>query len=319
MKVLLTGAAGFIGSHIADALAQDPQVSRLILADNLSTGSLRNIKHLLYDFAKTRFVEADIRDFGVCLHLCEGVDRICHQAALGSVPRSIESPRNTHAHNADGTLNLLEAARLQKVERVVFASSSSIYGDNPEIPKREDRIGAPLSPYAASKLTNELYTQVYARCYGLKYIGLRYFNIFGPRQSPDGPYAAVIPLFIKAVSDNTPPRINGDGSISRDFTYVANAVQANLLALKTDNPEAINQIYNIACGEAITLNQLFDIIRSTAGSQLQPEYGPERPGDIPHSLADIDKARRLLGYQPTVKVQEGLRLTYAWSAAQATN
>ncbi|MFN4080099.1 MAG: SDR family oxidoreductase [Saprospiraceae bacterium] len=317
MNILLTGAAGFIGSHIADALAHDPRVDRLTLLDNLSTGSIDNIRGLL-DLPRVHFVEGDIRDYAVCLDACRQADRICHQAALGSVPRSIEHPLNTHRHNADGTLHLLEAARQCGIKRFVYASSSSVYGDNPELPKREDRIGTPLSPYAVTKRANELYAQVFGRHYGMEPIGLRYFNIFGPRQSPQGPYAAVIPLFMKALIEGRAPRINGDGSISRDFTYVTNAVQANLRALFTERAEACKQIYNIACGSAISLNELFAMLREIAHSDLEPEHGPERPGDIAHSLADISLARRFLDYAPAVGVREGLQTTFAWFAARHT-
>lgn len=311
MIILVTGGAGFIGSHVVDALLQDSRVGCVRILDNLATGSLDNIRSAMDD-PRVEFMQADIRDYAACLAACTGVHRVCHQAALGSVPRSIADPLTTHAVNATGTLNIFTAAKEAAVERVVYAASSSTYGDHPGLPKREDRTGNPLSPYAVTKLVNELYASVYARVYGLPFIGLRYFNIFGPRQSPDGPYAAVIPLFVRSLLQGQAPVINGDGSTSRDFTYVANAVQANLRALFTDNPAAMNEVYNIACGEQTTLLRLFELLRAEAGTDLQPLHGPERKGDVRHSLADISKAQSLLEYEPAVTVQEGLKRTFQW-------
>jgi UDP-N-acetylglucosamine 4-epimerase len=228
------------------------------------------------------------------------------------VPRSINDPLLTNEVNVSGTLNIFTAAKEQGVSRVVYAASSATYGDHPDLPKREDKIGKPLSPYAVTKLVNELYADVFARTYGMQLIGLRYFNVFGPGQNPAGPYAAVVPLFIQAVLNNEPPRINGNGEHSRDFTYVDNAVQANILALTTNNKAAINQVYNIAYGERTCLNDLFEYIKGIAGSDLAPLYGPERPGDVAHSLADIGKARTLLGYSPQVSVRQGLKATFEW-------
>jgi UDP-N-acetylglucosamine 4-epimerase len=240
------------------------------------------------------------------------MDLISHQAALGSVPRSINDPLTSNEVNITGTLNIFTAAKETGIKRVVYAASSSTYGDHPGLPKVEDKIGNPLSPYAVTKLVNELYASVYASLYGMELIGLRYFNIFGPRQNPKGPYAAVVPLFVESVLNNEPPQINGNGEHSRDFTYVANAVQANELALFTQNREAVNQVYNIACGEQTSLNELFEMIKNIAGSDLAPKYGPERKGDVKHSLADITKAQTLLGYRPSFTIKEGLKPTFEW-------
>lgn len=311
MRILITGGAGFIGSNLVQALLQHPQVSLVRVMDNLSTGSKENIREFPGN-TRFEFLEADIRNYSDCLKACDGIDWISHQAALGSVPRSIHDPLTTNDVNITGTLNIFTAAKEKAVKRVVYAASSSTYGDHPGLPKVEDKTGNPLSPYAVTKLVNELYAKVYASVYGMKLIGLRYFNIFGPKQNPNGPYAAVIPLFAEAVLNNTPPVINGDGSHSRDFTYVENAVQANILALFTENKEAQNQVYNIACGEQTTLNELFEILKTEAGSDLRPIHGPERAGDVRHSLADISKAQRLLGYKVGVTVKEGLKKTLDW-------
>jgi UDP-N-acetylglucosamine 4-epimerase len=310
-NILLTGGAGFIGSHLADALMNDARIGKVRVLDNLATGSTANIQHHLGhpDF---EFIEGDIRDYETCLRAAAGADLICHQAALGSVPRSINDPLTSNAVNVTGTLNILTAAKENAVKRVVYAASSSTYGDHPGLPKVEDRIGNPLSPYAVTKLVNELYARVYAGTYGLETIGLRYFNIFGPRQNPNGPYAAVIPLFAQAVLKKESPSINGDGTHSRDFTYVDNAVQANLLALFTENSEAINQIYNIACGKQTSLLELFEGLRSIDNLDVKPIFGPERKGDVKHSLADISKAQRLLGYEVLLNVEEGLKRTMEW-------
>jgi UDP-N-acetylglucosamine 4-epimerase len=258
------------------------------------------------------FIEGDIRDYETCLRAAVGADLICHQAALGSVPRSFNDPLTSNAVNVTGTLNVFTAAKEKGIKRVVYAASSSTYGDHPALPKMEDNIGNPLSPYAVTKLVNELYARVFAGTYGLETIGLRYFNIFGPRQNPNGPYAAVIPLFAQAVLKKESPSINGDGTHSRDFTYVDNAVQANLLALFTENPEAVNQVYNIACGKQTSLLELFEGLRSIGNFDLKPIFGPERKGDVKHSLADISKAQRLLGYEVLVNVEEGLTRTMDW-------
>lgn len=311
MNILLTGGAGFIGSHLVKALLEKEEVGLLRVLDNLSTGSLANIADF-ESHPKLQLIQGDIRDYATCLLACEDIHAISHQAALGSVPRSINDPLLSNEVNVGGTLNIFTAAKERGVGRVVYAASSSTYGDHPGLPKIEDKIGKPLSPYAVTKLVNELYADVFARTYGMQLIGLRYFNVFGPRQNPAGPYAAVIPLFMQAVLNNEPPQINGNGEHSRDFTYVDNAVQANILALTTSNKDAVNQVYNIACGERTCLNDLFEYIKQIAGSDLAPLYGPERPGDVAHSLADIGKARTLLGYNPEVSVRQGLKLTFDW-------
>jgi UDP-N-acetylglucosamine 4-epimerase len=311
MQVLVTGGAGFIGSNLAEALLGHNEISKVVVLDNLSTGSIINIEGFLSN-PKFRFIEGDIRDYTTCLDACEGVDVISHQAALGSVPRSINDPLTTNAVNITGTLNVFTAAKEKKIKRIVYAASSSTYGDHPGLPKIEDQIGQPLSPYAITKYVNELYAKVYSSLYQMEFIGLRYFNIFGPKQNPDGPYAAVIPLFAEAILKNISPVINGDGTNSRDFTYVDNAVQANMLALFAKESPAVSQVYNIACGNRTTLTQLFDGLKKEAGSILNPVYGPERTGDIKHSLADISKAKKVLGYNPKVSVQEGLAKTFQW-------
>ncbi len=311
MQILVTGGAGFIGSNLVAALLQDKRVEKVRVMDNLSTGAANNIEEFNGN-PKFEFLLADIRDHELCLQACEGMDLVSHQAALGSVPRSIKDPLTTNEVNISGTLNIFTAAKEKNIRRVVYAASSSTYGDHPGLPKVEDRIGKPLSPYAVTKYVNELYAAVYASLYGIEMIGLRYFNIFGPKQNPAGPYAAVIPLFAEAVLKNQAPTINGDGSHSRDFTFVDNAVQANILALFTENPEAVNQVYNIACGEQTSLNELFDGLRKEAGTTLAPVHGPERAGDVKHSLADIAKAKQLLGYDPGISVKEGLKKTLEW-------
>ena len=311
MRILVTGGAGFIGSNLVEALLKDKRVSLVRVLDNLATGSLQNIEEFRSN-PHFDFIEGDIRDYQTCLQACDGIDRITHQAALGSVPRSINDPLTTNGVNITGTLNMFTAAKEKGIDRVVYAASSSTYGDHPGLPKVEDIIGKPLSPYAVTKYVNELYAQVYGSLYGVGFIGLRYFNIFGPKQNPNGPYAAVIPLFAEALLNNKPPTINGDGSHSRDFTFVANAVQANILSLFTENDKAVNQVYNIACGHQTSLLQLFDYLKKEAASTMQPVLGPERKGDVKHSLADISKARQLLGYDPSVSVEEGLASTFNW-------
>ena len=312
---MVTGGAGFIGSHIVDALMEDPRVGIVRVMDNLLTGSYDNIAQHAGN-PKFQWMQADIRDMDSCLEACEGMDMICHQAALGSVPRSINDPVTTNGINITGTLQVFEAARQKGIKRIVYAASSSTYGDHPDLPKQEDKIGKPLSPYAVTKLVNELYARVFGSLYGMELIGLRYFNIFGPRQSPKGPYAAVIPLFIQAFMKGESPKINGDGSFSRDFTYVANAVQANKKALFTDNAEAINRVYNIACGGTTSLNEMVKALQELTGSELAAVHGPTRLGDIPHSLADIQKAAADLNYHPEVQFREGLSKTYDWFLTQ---
>ena len=311
MRILVTGGAGFIGSNIVESLLADKNIEHVRVLDNLATGSIDNIEEF-YTSSKFEFLQADIRNYSACLDACDGIDLITHQAALGSVPRSIDDPVTTNEVNIGGTLNIFTAAKEKKVKRVVYAASSSTYGDHPALPKVENEIGKPLSPYAVTKYVNELYADVFASVYKMEFIGLRYFNVFGPKQNPRGPYAAVIPLFIESLLNNIAPVINGDGQTSRDFTFVANVVQANLLSLFTENRKAVNQVYNIGFGQQTSLLQLFRYLKKISGSDVEPRYATERPGDVKHSLADISKARELLGYNPSVSVEEGLRTTYEW-------
>ena len=315
MRLLITGGAGFIGSNLVDHFLNKKDIQLVRVLDNLSTGSLNNIKEFESN-ERFEFIQGDIRDFETCELACKDIDLISHQAALGSVPRSINDPLTTNDVNITGTLNIFTAAKQAKVKRIVYAASSSTYGDHPGLPKVEDKIGKPLSPYAVTKYVNELYARVYADVYAMELIGLRYFNIFGPKQNPAGPYAAVIPLFIKAVLNNEPPTINGDGETSRDFTFVSNAVFANERALLTNNKEAVNQVYNIACGDRTTLNELFETLKEIGGSDLAAKYAPERKGDVKHSLADISKATKYLGYQPTVSIRNGLKQAFEWYRMQ---
>ena len=314
VRILVTGGAGFIGSNLVERMLGDDRIAFVRVLDNLATGSLDNISAFL-SHPKMEFVEGDICDFHTCLQALEGIDLIAHQAALGSVPRSIQNPLRTNEVNITGTLNMFTAAREAGIRRVVYAASSSTYGDSPSLPKREDIIGSPLSPYAVTKLVNELYAKVYAQLFDMEFIGLRYFNVYGPKQNPGGPYAAVIPLFAKALLTGEAPTIHGDGLQSRDFTYVANAVEANMLALFTENKEAVNQVYNIAVGEQTTLLDLFSKLKAVSGTDIEANHGPGRVGDVRHSLADISKARKLLGYEPLVNIDEGLRLAFNWYEA----
>jgi UDP-N-acetylglucosamine 4-epimerase len=308
---LVTGAAGFIGSHLVENLLKLDQ--NVVGLDNLSTGKLDNVRHL--DF---RLIEGDIRSPDTCREACRGVELVLHQAALGSVPRSIDKPIPTHESNVDGFLNMLLAARDAGVGRFVYASSSAVYGDDEGMPKVEERIGRAMSPYGLSKQVNEQYAGVFAACYGFESIGLRYFNVFGPRQDPDHPYASVIPAWLGALLRNQTAYINGDGSISRDFCHVDNVVQANLLAASTANPQALNQAYNVAHGEQTTLNELFELMRMLMAPRLphlrtvRAVHRAPRRGDLPRSLASIDKAARLLGYQPVFKLKSGLQQTIDW-------
>lgn len=322
---LVTGAAGFIGSHLVEHLLRLDQ--RVVGLDDLSTGHLGNLFDALAQVsteqaARFRFLEGDIRDAGACARACQGADVVLHQAALGSVPRSIEDPIHTHEVNVTGFLRVLVAARDAGVRRVVFASSSSVYGDHPALPKSEEALGRPLSPYAVSKLADELYGHAFGSCYGLGLVGLRYFNVFGPRQDPDGPYAAVIPRWFAGLRDGGEVVINGDGETSRDFCYVENVVQANLLAATTRDAGAVGQAFNVACGERTTLNQLFALIRDRVARQhpealgVEPRYRDFRPGDVRHSLADVGKAARLLRYAPTHSVREGLDASWQWYASR---
>lgn len=310
-SILVTGGAGFIGSNLVEALLNIPEVSLVRVLDNLSTGFYKNIETFIGN-PRFEFIEGDIRDLETCMQACEGMDLISHQAALGSVPRSIKDPVTSTHVNVLGTVNVFEAARRSTIRRVIYAASSSTYGDSKKLPKVEHEIGNPLSPYAITKLVMEYYARVFADLYGTEFIGLRYFNVFGPKQDPNGAYAAVIPLFFKAALDGKSPTINGDGSYSRDFTFVENAVHANLRALFTQNEEAVNQVYNIACGDRTNLNELWEMICKTVGKEIAAIHGPERSGDIPHSLADISKAKNLLGYKPPFNVFEGLKKSHRW-------
>lgn len=311
MKVLVTGGAGFIGSNLVHALMSNDLITGVKVLDNLETGRFANIS-AYKNHSKFEFIEGDIRNYGICVGAAEGIDIISHQAALGSVPRSIKDPITTHEVNATGTLNVFNAARENNIKRVVYAASSSTYGDHPGLPKVEDKIGSPISPYGVTKLVNELYAKVFAELYDMEFIGLRYFNVYGPQQNPAGPYAAVIPLFIKSLLEDKPPLINGEGDSSRDFTFVEDVVQANLLAMFTDNANSVNQVYNIAKGEQTSLNELFDMLKEISGKNINAIHGPERNGDIKHSLADISKARKLLGYDPATSPLDGLRKTFDW-------
>nr|WP_229429805.1 SDR family oxidoreductase [Massilia sp. ZL223] len=317
---LVTGAAGFIGSNLVEALLKLNQ--RVTGLDNFATGHRHNLEQVKDSvtegaWMKFNFIEGDIRNPADCARACEGVDFVLHQAALGSVSRSIDNPALTNAVNIDGFLNMLVAARDAGVKRFVYAASSSTYGDHPALPKVEDRIGKPLSPYAVTKYVNELYADVFGRTYGTEAIGLRYFNVFGPRQDPHGAYAAVIPQWVSALIRNQPLRINGDGETSRDFCYIDNVVQANLLAATADK-EAAGQVYNIALGDRTTLNQLYGMMRSLLAERYahvaghEPQYVDFRRGDVRHSQADIGKAAALLGYQPTHRIGEGLKQAMDW-------
>ncbi len=320
-KWLITGVAGFIGSNLLETLLKLDQT--VVGLDNLSTEDGRNLREVESlvtpgQWQNFTFIKGDIRDLDTCQTACQGVDCVLHQAALGSVPRSIADPVTTNASNITGFLNMLVAAKDAGVARFVYAASSSTYGDHPGLPKVEDVIGKPLSPYAVTKYVNELYADVFARTYGFKATGLRYFNVFGPRQNPNGAYAAVMPKWFSGMLHNEPVYINGDGETSRDFCYVDNAVQANLLAACTDNEEALGQVYNVAFGEITTLNQLFNLIRDQLSERKpglvvpDPVYRDFREGDVRYSLADIGKARSLLGYDPKYSVREGLEIAAGW-------
>jgi len=301
---LITGGAGFIGGHIAEYLLKNGAVKVRVL-DNMVNGFESNLS-VLKQFPAFEFIEGDIRSEETCQQACAGIDYVSHQAALGSVPRSIKEPVYFNEVNVNGFVNMLKAAVDNNIRQFVYASSSSVYGDDPTLPKVENRIGNCLSPYAATKKTNELYAAVFADVYGLKLIGLRYFNIFGPRQDPDGPYAAVIPLFVKGIMNRTPVYINGDGEQTRDFTFIDNAVQVNLKGMLTGNPRSFNKVYNVAIGENFTVNYLYKACKEFLGSDWEATYREPRAGDIRNSLADISLAKEFLGYQPTKKFEDGL-------------
>lgn len=307
---LVTGGAGFIGSNIVEYLLKY-NAKKVIVLDNLATGFEENLKTYL-SLQNFQFIKGDICNIDDCNKACIGVDYVFHQAALGSVPRSIKNPIATHNVNATGFINVLLAARDANVKRVVYASSSSVYGDSKILPKVENQIGKQLSPYAVSKMTNELYGEIFAKTYNMEIIGLRYFNIFGPRQNPQGEYAAAIPLFINALLNNTAPAINGDGEQTRDFTFVSNAVQANIKAMFVQNIKTDGEVFNIAVGERVSLNQLIEILKKLIEKNIQQIYREERSGDIRDSLADISKAKNILNYQPHIKIEEGLKYTLNW-------
>jgi UDP-N-acetylglucosamine 4-epimerase len=320
-KWLVTGVAGFIGSNLLEALLRLDH--RVVGLDNFATGKRANLEEVRKlvtagQWARFQFIEGDIADRDVCRRACAGVELVLHQAALGSVPRSLEDPASSHTANVTGFINLLVAARETRVKRFVYASSSAVYGDSPELPKGEEKLGKPLSPYAATKLIDEIYADVFGRAYGLESIGLRYFNVFGPRQDPEGAYAAVIPKWIAALLRREPVQINGDGETSRDFCFIENVVQANLLAAATSKAEAVHQVYNIAVGERTTLNELFDLLQQALRQRdpslplQRPVHRDFRPGDVRHSLADIGKAKSLLGYVPTQRIRDGLELAMDW-------
>ena len=317
MNILVTGGAGFIGSNLCETLLEKGNVVTCL--DNFATGHIENLLPLISKYPSTfKLIVGDIRKLEDCRKAMEGNEYVLHEAALGSVPRSIKDPVTTNDVNVSGFLNMLVTARDAGVKRFVYAASSSTYGDSKSLPKVEDVIGKPLSPYAITKFVNELYADVFARTYGMECIGLRYFNVFGKRQDPNGAYAAVIPLFVKQLMNHEAPNMNGDGEYSRDFTYIKNVVQMNLLALETTNPEAVNQVYNTAYGERTTLNQLVGYLKEFLGEfdssilKIEPTHGPNRAGDIPHSLACVDKAKALLGYHPEYSMREGLKEAVTW-------
>lgn len=314
-KILITGGAGFIGSNLCEFfLAKEHEV---ICLDNFSTGHRHNISSL-FENKKFHLIEGDIRDLKTCNEVVKGVDYVLHQAALGSVPRSINDPITSNDVNVSGFLNMLVASRDAGVKRFVYAASSSTYGDSENLPKVEDKIGKPLSPYAITKYVNELYADIFSKTYGLECIGLRYFNVFGRKQDPNGAYAAVIPKFVMQLMQHESPLINGTGDFSRDFTYIDNVIQMNELAMLTTNIEAINTVYNTAVGDRTTLNQLVSYLKEFLAEKdskiatIEITHGPNRKGDIPHSLASIDKAQKLLGYKPSHKIREGLKEAVQW-------
>ncbi len=313
--ILITGGAGFIGSNLCEYFLS--KGNKVVCLDNFATGHRHNLKDFINDSNFT-LIEGDIRNAADCVTAVRGVDYVLHQAALGSVPRSLNDPVTTNDVNVSGFLNMLVAARDEKVKRFVYAASSSTYGDSESLPKIEEVIGKPLSPYAITKYVNELYAEIFSKTYGLETIGLRYFNVFGRKQDPNGAYAAVIPKFVMQLMQHQSPKINGDGNYSRDFTYIDNVIQMNELAMLTQNPEAINTVYNTAYGDRNTLNNLVDYLKEFLSdfdpkiSNINVEYGPNRAGDIPHSLASIDKAKKLLEYNPKYSMQQGLKEAVAW-------
>jgi UDP-N-acetylglucosamine 4-epimerase len=310
-RFLITGGCGFIGSNIVEYLLEN-NASFVRVIDNLSTGNKRNIEHLLDKYNNFEFMYGDITNIEVCRKAVSGIDIICHQAALGSVPRSILDPLSSHLSNVNGFLNILISAKEAGIKRVVYASSSSVYGDHPVLPKVEENTGNLLSPYAATKKIDEIYGSVFTRCYGMECIGLRYFNVFGRRQDPNGAYAAVIPKFINLMKNGKSPTINGDGNYSRDFTYIDNVIQANVLAMTTQNIESFGEAFNIGVEGQTTIYELFKIIKDELKLNMEPIFGPNRSGDIPHSNADISKARKILNYNPQIKFKEGIIKTISY-------
>jgi UDP-N-acetylglucosamine 4-epimerase len=306
-RFLLTGGAGFIGSHIADYLVNN-NAKHVTVIDNLMTGSMGNINHLMNKNNFT-FYLGDITIQSDCDNVTNNIDIICHQAAIGSVPKSINDPITSHNSNVNGFLNILDMARKKGIKRIVYASSSSVYGDDTNLPKLENIIGNPLSPYAITKYIDELYANIYTKLYGMECIGLRYFNVFGPRQNPNGPYAAVIPKFIEKILNNEPPIINGDGTYSRDFTFVKNIVNANINAMLIENNDCYGNVFNIGTGTKTSIIELFNLINKHCNTKLYPIFGTVRIGDPPHSLANINKATSLLKYNPEISFEDGLQIT----------
>lgn len=310
-RILITGGAGFIGSNLTEALLKNPEVELVRVLDNYSTGYKHNIEEFL-KHPKYEFVEGDIRNYEDVFRATKDIEGISHQAALGSVPRSLVDPLTSNNVNVLGSMNVFYAAKELGVDRVVYASSSSVYGDDPLSPKEEDRLGNVLSPYAASKRSIELYARGFSNVYPFRFIGMRYFNVFGPRQNAQGAYAAVIPQFITALLNGEQPTIFGDGSQTRDFTYIDNVLQMNVKALTTQNPEAFNRFYNVACGSTTSLNKVYNILAACAQSDIKPNFTEPRQGDIKDSLANISLAQKLIGYEPSIQIEEGLGKTFEW-------
>ena len=310
LNVLVTGGCGFIGSNIVEYLLDEAEIKFVRVLDNLSTGKIKNIQKFLDNPKYSNRIEylyGNIANLEVCRKAMNNIDIVCHQAALGSVPRSMNDPLSSHNSNVNGFFNILLAAKENNIKRVVYASSSSVYGDHPVLPKVEPNTGNLLSPYAGTKAIDEIYGSIFTRCYGMECIGLRYFNVFGPRQDPNGAYAAVIPKFIKIMKSGNRPTINGDGTYSRDFTYIENVVQANVLALSTENKECFGQVFNIGAGGRFTILELVKSINAGLGTNIEPILGPNRPGDIPHSNADINKAIKMLHYDPQIPFRKGIK------------